>query len=242
VLYYQQQQQQQLIGFLSVFFFYDNACELTLMVDPAFRRQHIASQLIATILPVIQSRFLEHVICPSPKGLNDAWLSARGFIYQNSEVRMQWLGPRLAPCNHPELTFRRATGEDVIPLLIEIDMTCFHSEKRDIEPTYLRLVGDEAYALLIVSKNQHVIGKAHVHREANQIIVSDIAILPDYQGHGYGQALVAYCIDYARATRDLPLRLDVEADNDNAVHIYDKLGFKTINIYDRWMISAHASS
>ncbi len=234
LLYYHQQQ---LVGFLSVFFFYDNACELTLMVDPAFRRQHVASQLVATILPVIQSRFLENVISPSPKALNNAWLSARGFIYQNSEVRMQWSGLKPPPSHHSDLSFHQATAEHDIPLLVEIDMACFHSAKRDIEPTYLRLLADKTYVLLIVSKNQQVIGKAHVHYEAKQTVVSDIAILPDHQGHGHGQALVAYCIDYVRSTTSLPLCLDVEADNHNAVHIYDKLGFKTINSCDRWMIS-----
>src|SRR3989338_4450414 len=47
--------QQQLIGFLSVFFFYDDGCELTLMVDPAWRRQGVAARLMATLMPVIET-------------------------------------------------------------------------------------------------------------------------------------------------------------------------------------------
>lgn len=235
VLYYHQHQ---LVGFLSVFFFYDNACELTVMVDPAFRRRHLASQLVAMIVPVIQSRCLLHVICPSPKGLNDEWLSAQGFFYQNSEVRMQWSGSKSAACHHADLLFRQVTGTDDIPLLVEMDMACFHSEKRDVESTYVRLLGDKTYTLLVVSHDQQMIGKAHLHREPHQMVLSDIAILPAHQGHGYGQALVAYCINHVRTTSDLPLRLDVEADNLNAVHIYSKLGFKPINTYDRWLTAA----
>jgi ribosomal protein S18 acetylase RimI-like enzyme len=115
-------------------------------------------------------------------------------------------------------------------------MACFHSEKRDIEPTYVRLVNDKTYSLLLASLDHQAIGKAHLHHEPNQMILSDIAIIPNYQGRGYGQALVAYCIEYANPTKHLPLCLDVEADNHNAVHIYEKLGFKPVNIYDRWMI------
>lgn len=234
VLYYHHRQ---LVGFLSVFFFYDNACEWTLMVDPAFRRRHIAAQLIATILPVIESKMVEHVICPSPKGQNDAWLSARGFVYQNSEMRMQWNRSTLPLNQSADLTFCQATDEVLIPELVGIDVACFHSEKREVELTYMRLIHDETYTLWIVCKNHQVIGKAHVHREISQVVISDIAILPDYQGHGYGQALVAYCLDDIRSTTTLPLCLDVDADNLNAVHIYEKLGFKSMNTCDRWMIA-----
>src|SRR4051812_19799815 len=46
LLYYKNNQ---LIGFLSVYFFYADACEISLMVHPDYRQQKIATQLLQPI-------------------------------------------------------------------------------------------------------------------------------------------------------------------------------------------------
>lgn len=233
LLYYHEQQ---LVGFLSIFFFYDDACELTVMVDPRFRGQHIAAQMIASILPVIQVRGVGQVICSAPHGVNHEWLSSAGFVYQGSEFRMQWrqttdLNGFIA---RDDIQFLAANDERFVADLVAMDVACFHSEKQEVEPTYQRLLKDKSYTLLLLGKQEKLMGKAHLHYESKQVVISDIAILPVYQGQGYAQALVRYCIQHVKSTCDLPLVLDVEADNENAVHIYKKLGFHIINHYERW--------
>ena len=42
-----------LIGFLRSFFFYPNACEMAVMVDPEFRRKGIARTMLNTIMDII---------------------------------------------------------------------------------------------------------------------------------------------------------------------------------------------
>src|SRR5579872_4950286 len=51
LLYYVQEQ---LVGFLGAYFFYEDAVEISLFIDPAHRRQGIAKQLIESVLPLIQ--------------------------------------------------------------------------------------------------------------------------------------------------------------------------------------------
>ena len=233
LLYYHQQQ---LIGFLSLFFFYEDACELTLMVDPAWRRQRIATRLISTILPLITSRELDHILCPSPAELNGDWLISRGFSYHNSEVQMQRKNTGIIELNYPELTFYQSVSDKDISTLVAMDIACFHTEKIEMENRFHRLLRDETYRLFIIKINDQPIGKAHLHEEAGQVQLSDIAILPSHQGRGFGQALVANCIQYARQNYTLPLRLNVESTNLNALHLYQKLGFKTMNTWNFWMI------
>ncbi len=227
---------QQLIGFLSLFFFYEDGCELVLMVDPAWRRQHIATQLISTILPVIHSRGLHDVLCPVPQGLNDSWIPERGFTYHNGEVQMQWKGLRPSLVIDPTFTFLTAVEDVYITALVELDTACFHTDEQEMRSRFSRLLADESYHLCLMKKDDEVVGKAHLHIETQQVLLSDIAILPRYQGQGFGQALVAYCIHWSRTLSPLPLRLDVESNNQNALHIYQKLGFQTTNTYDFWKI------
>ena len=53
-----------------------------------------------------------------------------------------------------------------------------------------------------------------------------ISILRDYWGLGIGSALTAACIECARAAGYLQLELDAVADNQSAVNLYLKYGFK----------------
>lgn len=235
LLYYRQQQ---LIGFASVFFFYENACELTLMVDPAFRRRHIAKVLTSTILPVIHARALAHIICSSPKGLNNHWLPTLGFQYHNCELQMQWNNTSLPIASkYPELTILRAVHDDDITPLMALDTACFHTQHNEISPRFQQLLRDKTYTLFIMRQGQQAIGKAHLHQEIDQTQLSDIAILPEHQGKGLGQQLIAHCIHHARSTSRLPLRLDVEYTNNNALHLYQKLGFETRNTWDCWTMA-----
>ena len=238
LLYYHNQQ---LVGFLSVFFFYENAAEIVLMVDPAWRRQHIAARLIAVIMPVIHTRNLELVRCPSPKDLNTDWLPTRGFCYQNTECHMQWKGAHPTEAREPNYTISQATDKD-ISTLVDINATCFSSEKTGMDARFHQLLHDESYNLFIIHYNNQPIGKAHAHQEDFQVQLSDIAILPSFQRRGFGQALVSHCIRHIVSTSSLPICLDVEFVNQSALKLYEKLGFKIVNAWDFWAIPCTALS
>lgn len=231
LLYYHQQQ---LIGFLSVFFFYDDGCELTLMVDPAWRRQGIAARLLATLMPVIQTSGVSCLYYPSPKGLNDAWLPSRALSYVRTEYSMQWKGGGTFKILPDNLTVYPAKSIEDIPSLVMLDVVGFHTDPLEMEIRFERLLLDPTYTLLLISFDNQVIGKAHLHQDPSHIQLSDIVILPAYQNRGLGQSLVNYCIQYALSMSALPVRLEVDSDNQNALHLYLKVGFNIINAWDVW--------
>lgn len=230
LLYYDQHQ---LIGFLSLFFFYDDACELTLMVDPLWRRQGIATRLIATIMPVIQTSGIHSIYYPSPKGLNDAWLPTQQLSYQKTEYEMEWKGTNPIQAIPDGLHFHKGTDKD-IQNLTQIDVTCFHTDRLEMEARFQRLVHDQTYTLFLISFENQVIGKAHLHEDPDHIQLSDIAILPAYRNQGLGQILLNYCIQNASKISTLPLRLEVDSHNQNALYLYLKSGFKITNAWDLW--------
>lgn len=55
--------------------------------------------------------------------------------------------------------------------------------------------------------------------------ISDIAVLPEYDGKGIGQALLKYAEKFAREHRCERLQLAVFPGNERARAVYDKAGF-----------------
>lgn len=60
---------------------------------------------------------------------------------------------------------------------------------------------------------------------------TQICVVPGYQGHGLGRALMQTSSEALRAMKFHELTLTVTSDNHTAVHLYNHLGFKTIKTF-----------
>ena len=235
VVYYEQGQ---LVGFLSVYFFYEDAVEIALLVHPENRHKGIAKRLLKKILPLVLEHNYFKLIFSSPAHLNDRWLSALGFSYRHSEYYMERhdLNPLLDHRKH--ITFRTATDTD-IPQLCLLDEACFHKTHAELEPRFQHILGERNYQIVLAFDGDQLIGKAHLRWQVHGATLSDIAVFPEKQGHGLGTALITYCINYALSEGKPDLNLDVETHNQKALNLYTRLGFLTQNACDYWQIEAH---
>ena len=57
-------------------------------------------------------------------------------------------------------------------------------------------------------------------------IIGNVAVLPDYRGHGIARQLIEACIERTREEGSSWMALEVRADNAPARHLYQSLGFK----------------
>lgn len=226
---------QTLIGFLSLFFFYEDACEVSLMVSPAYRGQGIAQQMLAEMLPHVQAFPVNYLIFSSIHRTNSSWLKAKGLQYQYSEYEMQRIQTQLVDVSTAKLSVRLANEHD-LSYLCEIDSACFASPEAHMSERFQRLLADPAYQVLIACLDDQAIGKAHLHWQSNVVHLSDIGVLPCQQGQGYGRELIGQCINYAVKMGGSSLSLDVETGNQNAIKLYKDLGFVVQNICDYWRI------
>ncbi len=232
VMFYEQGQ---LIGFLSVFFFYDDAVEIAMLVHPLARRKGIARQMMHNVISLIQTHSFSTLIFSSPSSLNNHWLPALGFSYQHSEFYMERddLNPLLD--SNKTLTFREANIKD-LPTLCALDDACF--PKKDSKPVerFQQLLDDRNYQIFIALLNNQPVGKAHLRWESNGATISDITILPTLQGKGLGTELITFCINFALSEGKPHLNLDVETHNQRALNLYTRLGFMVQNACDYWAI------
>ncbi|STX44729.1 N-terminal GNAT family acetyltransferase [Legionella donaldsonii] len=234
VFYYQDNH---LAGFLSVYFFYEDACEISIIVDPTYRRQGIATQMLQSIMPLLLTKQINTVIFSTPAKLNDEWLSRLGFHYQSSEYHMQRHSYEPVLISRRELTMRPATAAD-IPILSVIDEACFEAAKEtDMAARFNSLLNDNNYVIFLASLQEKPVGKAHIRWQSDDAILSDIAILPAYQRQGLGSELLAWCINNSLSQGKTHLALDVETSNQGALDLYTRHGFKTKDANDYWAIS-----
>ncbi|MBI2785540.1 MAG: GNAT family N-acetyltransferase [Legionella longbeachae] len=233
LLYYEKKR---LVGFLSVFFFYEDAVEIALLVHPSFRRKGIAKKLLRNILPIIREQFFFKLIFSAPSHQNNHWLPAHGFSYKHSEYYMERhdLNPLLD--YKKNLTYRVASDLD-IPLLCTLDEACFLKTQEELVPRFQHILSDRNYQIFLAFENNQPVGKAHFRWQDNGATLSDIAVLPSMQGKGFGTALITHCINYALSEGKPHLNLDVETHNKKALSLYTRLGFLTQNACDYWEIN-----
>jgi ribosomal protein S18 acetylase RimI-like enzyme len=67
-------------------------------------------------------------------------------------------------------------------------------------------------------------GRLYLHRQAEAILIMDVALLPAYRGQGIGTRLLREVLAEGRA-RGLPVTIHVEKFNP-ALRLYQRLGFR----------------
>jgi len=232
MLYYRQER---LVGFLSTFFFYEDACEIAVMVRPDFRRQGIARFLINEILPLIRNEGIKNLIFSAPHDANNDWLLAEGFQYLHCEYQMRRQENNAVEIAKKSLLIRLAEVADV-PALCAMDSTCFTTPQLDAPTHFQSLLYDPNYKVFIAEVDGVPIGKAHLDLQPDSARVTDIAVLPSFQGQGIGSSLLAHCINHSLAANQPNLSLNVETNNQKALKIYTRLGFVVCNAHDFWTI------
>ena len=229
LLYYHQQQ---LIGFLSVFFFYSDSCEVAVLVDPIHRQQGIARQMLTQSLAIFDLQVIHTLLFSTTPAFS--FLPQYGFNYRYSELQMKRDSKIAVPePRQSGLVIRRATHDDITALSV-IDLACFPTQAAHMDARFSMLLNDPDYFLFIAHLDNCPIGKAHIQCIPDGAHFADIAVLPDFQGNGFGKSLLAFCINYALHNQKYNLQLDVETDNKNALKLYTGLGFSINNVCDYW--------
>jgi len=119
----------------------------------------------------------------------------------------------------------------------------------DIEPVMaleVELFGDEAWSptmfwselaehasrhYLVVSAGERIVAYAGLCAyPPHESYVQTIAVAPDTQGQGLGTRLLTALIDESQRRGCTRLDLEVRADNDDAIRLYERHGFQRIGL------------
>ncbi|WP_167630521.1 ribosomal protein S18-alanine N-acetyltransferase [Listeria valentina] len=122
------------------------------------------------------------------------------------------------------LTFSKAELKD-IPELLTIERAVFSSPWT--AEAFLGEFTANQYAYYLLAKlNDEVIGYAGIWLILDEGHITNVAILPDYQGNGHGEALMRELISVAQKFGAKHLTLEVRTSNQPAQNLYRKLKFQ----------------
>jgi ribosomal-protein-alanine acetyltransferase len=124
-----------------------------------------------------------------------------------------------------EPVFRLASKKDV-PNLLAIENRCFTEDK--LTRRNFQWMLEKAHADIIIVEQQQIIGYGLLlyRRGTSLARLYSLAILPEYRGSGLGEALLIKLEHYARGHDCLFLRLEVRPDNERAIALYERLGYR----------------
>ncbi len=113
-------------------------------------------------------------------------------------------------------------------VLAPIDIACY-------ERTFENAIGNSPYVKgFIFEKDGKVVGHSIVAFSFSTEVggeclwIEEIYILPEFRGMGTGQEFFSYLINTYK-NRVRRFRLEVEEENEGAVRLYKKLGFKWLD-------------
>ncbi|OIP13316.1 MAG: hypothetical protein AUJ99_02370 [Caldisericum sp. CG2_30_36_11] len=105
----------------------------------------------------------------------------------------------------------------------------FEENQQDSVNTGLLMVKKLKFSFIKILKNllkaKRVIG---IVREG-EFYISNIAVYPEFRGMGLGTELMLHIEKNAIKKKNKSLSLDVEVQNEDAINLYKKLGFKIIS-------------
>ena len=86
----------------------------------------------------------------------------------------------------------------------------------------------------VVAVGDEILGYAGLWMVPPEADVQTIAVAPGAQGGGLGQALLDHLVAVARERGCRRLQLEVRADNDPAIALYEKAGFSIVRRRERY--------
>ena len=109
---------------------------------------------------------------------------------------------------------------------------CFYKMRKALELTPYnccdsreKLIDKKSDIFLLVIDND-IIGSVAIYDNE----IDDLIVNPKYQGQGYGKEVLFFAISYMQKNKIEPVKLCVLKWNEKAVKLYEKYGFRCINV------------
>jgi ribosomal protein S18 acetylase RimI-like enzyme len=219
----------ELIAFLALYGF-GSTVEISGMVKPEDRRKGHFTRLWQQASVLIEQHGFQTILLNAPSSSVTAkgWLSTQPYTYAFSEFQMLWKEQPIEPSD--EVLVRKAKPRDA-DLEVKLDVLAFGMDEEDARSHLERIKERRDEQFLMIEADNRTVGKVRVNRTDGDAWIYGFAILPEFQGRGYGRKVLRNIIKSEHATGN-QIRLEVEAKNDRALNLYESVGFVKVQGQD----------
>ena len=219
-----------LIGFLRIFFFYQNDVEIVLLIHPKHRRKALASKLLQQAKPLlIAKKILNYRFSVNNK--NIGWLENLKGKYDYTDY---FLSHNLSSLHVAKHKVEIANDKDYSQL-INLERQCF-TEVTLTQSRLQALSKDTNFQLLIIKLDLNIVAKLHLKFHFEYAEIFDVAVEPKYQRQGYATSIINYALQISYKKNKLKVILNTESTNKNALQLYLKNGFIIEDEKNYWQL------
>ena len=135
----------------------------------------------------------------------------------------------------------RQVNSGDVPAMVEIERQNFGTPPWSANAFELEISRERDRLYLVMTYDSQVIGYVGCsfnwyHRESH---ITNIAVLPAYQSQGVGEQLIRALLRVSRQTGMTTISLEVRASNARAQHLYQRLGFRQLQLKHRYYLDDH---
>ena len=218
-----------LVGYLALYNF-GNKFELCGMVNPAWRRKGIFTQLFNSALRELQGRKCSLLLVNAPAESISAkeFLQQKDCEYYMSEYQMKWSE---IPLQKDDSVLMRLSQPNDFNDEIQLDVQCFgfKEEEAIAFAKSIKKAGNELF--YVIEHKGNTVGKIRVDRNNGEAWIYGFAVYPNQQGKGIGRGALTNIVLQERELGNA-IFLEVEAKNANALKLYQSCGFKAFHVQD----------
>lgn len=162
---------------------------------------------------------------------------------QNSFVSIQQISPVYIKASQAEIgleqkikdnvSYRIANKNDASMLAL-IDEQCFSGHELYTEQVFIDELNLQDRHYIVATYGSLVIGYVGLWKTGDDLNLLKIAVLPQYRSLGIGFKLMQMVLDYRKQEKLNQLFLEVRENNEKAIKLYKKFGFKTANVREKY--------
>ncbi|UUX33663.1 GNAT family N-acetyltransferase [Fundicoccus culcitae] len=223
---------QQLVGFLAIYADTQEDAEFSVIVHPAYRRQKIASQLVAAAKNIVRQYQIKQVIYVAELSFiqqSPSWQEK--FRWNPSETELIMQTPQLnIPASRAVSAYKlRQVAQADGPAIARIQRETFGASEDETKRDLAAAFEDESHRLYVfIDEAGQVVGSTSVNLTPDHYYFFGLAVGLDYQNQGVASACIPLLMQELWQEKPLPFRLAVNKDNGAARHVYGKCGFEEI--------------
>lgn len=226
----------QLVAYLALFGF-GSTVEVCGMVKPEARRKGHFTQLWQQALTLIEQYGFETILLntPSLSSTSKEWLASQPYSYAFSEYQMRWSEQPIEASD--EILLRETKPSDA-NLEVKLDVLAFGMDEEDAHSHLKRIKERRDEQFLMIEADNITVGKVRINRMDGEAWIYGFAILPEYQGRGYGRKVLRNIVKSEHDAGN-QIWLEVEAKNSRALGLYESVGFINMQGQDYYKKNRH---
>ncbi|MEI4769017.1 GNAT family N-acetyltransferase [Psychrobacillus sp. FJAT-51614] len=200
--------------------------EWSAVVSPSFRRQGIGEQLVEELKRNFEQRGAETdlALVPETAEIGQLLLTKHGYSHDFSERTMVGNAEIIPVSNDIKIIPYTEEESAVIKVLV----SAFGDTEEEARELIRFNTVTPNRQLMIALMDNEVVGTVSLVDDSDKLWVTGLAVHEKARGRGIATALLNWSKNEAHLLGKSSVYLDVETDNENALSIYSKAGFQTI--------------